>query len=175
MDFLDGSGSFGLGLGGFDVSDFMGFTGDGGFGSMTFDTPDIGNMNSLNLAEDNINRITDGGAFDATKSNGLATLPSPIKSPVGSPKDGNGNDGGFLGGSALEWVGLANSLYKDWDQRDYRDDVYNVAIKDKNDQLAGQKQLVNTYYGVDKDDSAATASEKSNNNPTLTRSSYATR
>ena len=189
---FDGSGSFGLGLGGFDISDFSGLTGDGGFGSMNFDTGNTGlGLNNVGTAG-KLDSF-DKSAFDTISKSGWDSdsqlrLADDIFTGAGfsggETKFSNSNmnttnNTSGSGNSTMDWVlgaaNLANSLYKDKDARDYRDDVFNNQVKTQNDSLEGKKQLVNTYYGVSAGDSAEEAAAKSNNNPTLTRDSYSTR
>ena len=185
---FDGSGSFGLGLGGFDISDFMGFTDS--FGTIDMgDTKFGAGVNDFNTGQQDYlgSFENDFTNFDSTKFTGLGNISDGggLSTLIGgntasslTPASGANNTSGS-GNSTMDWVlgaaNLANSLYKDKDARDYRDDVYNNQVKTQNDSLEGKKQLVNTYYGVSAGDSAEEAAAKSNNNPTLTRDSYSTR
>ena len=164
MALFDGGGSFGLGLGGFDVSDFMGLTGDGGLGSMVFDNGSM-NTSTLDAAKNtfgndlfnpsgvNGSALTnniDVGNYKFTDG-GLANLNGVTGS---GEKGGSWMDsltGGKNGGSILDTGMKAWGLYEASKQNDinnkYREDVFNNQVKAQNDSLAGKKNLINAYYG----------------------------
>ena len=201
MALFDGTGSFGLGFGGFDVSDFLGLTGEGGLGTMNSVDVNLGDsfnesignvkagdstwlVDKMETPENNTGMSlfgkTDTGLGNIT---GLGDSTGGYKSFGDISKQNlSSNNPATSGSNGSDWVtnavslaNLANSLYKDKDARDYRDDTFNNQVKTQNDSLEGKKQLVRSYYSIDDGDSAETAAAKSNNNPTLTRESYSTR
>ena len=156
MAFFDGTGSFGLGLGGFDVSDFLGITGSGGFGTQTigdnkygegFNNMSAGQQDYLSSFGDNFTN------FDSNKFSGLSGTGnnSNFLNTVGNYGSANTSSGDRTSSNwvdnAVQLGTLANSIYKDYDARKFRDTKYNEYIKDKNDQRAGKKNLIASYYG----------------------------
>ena len=162
MGIFDGSGSFGLGLGGFDVSDFLGTTGTGGFGSMNFDA-NVGDTTKLNrdfgstelpsfstsLSTNNLGNITPNTSNGITNSGlgGLNGFGTDTGNKTVSWMDGLLGDNG----SALDTGLKAWGIYEAKKQQDkdnaYRDDAFNANIKTANDKISRDKAIQNQLTG----------------------------
>ena len=134
VDLFDGTGSFGLGLGGFDVSDFLGITGDSGFGSKLYDnvgTSEIGkgqvwgqdassgNFGAFDIGSDSLmpGSVTDaigldGTFYDGTGLGGVAGLTSLSPNMSSAASNGGTKNSATSGSNAMDWVSAAGKAYE---------------------------------------------------------------
>lgn len=156
MALFDGSGSFGLGLGGFDISDFTGLTGNGGLGSMNFDG--LNSVQPINTVSNTINNPTsslglDSGTIDPTtglaklnSSNPFDNLPGTNTTntdTVGQTDSNNlfGEKSGLGGKNFMDIAKLAYGIYSDQDNRSARNHQMNENTRVRNNALARSRKI----------------------------------
>ena len=166
VDLFDGTGSFGLGLGGFDVSDFLGATGDGGFGTMNFDLGDsigsIGDTTKLldrgfdstgDFASNPFGKV-DTGLGNITGFGDSTGNYSSLVDLASVASNGGTKNSATSGSNAMDWVSAAGKAYELYNAKDRQDEsdkrYWDKRADEKDDRamtIAGKKNLAATYYG----------------------------
>ncbi len=156
MAFGDGSGFGGLGFGGFDLSDFLGITGNEGFGNIQYDPTDNALASTKLDGFATQKNMTGQPTFKPTiglKDIGINTQPASVNQSTngygqGGPSSGYGSNG--MGG----WVDAATKLGafdlahdKDKKNEKYRKDVFNFNAREKNDKNQRDRNIQSQLTG----------------------------
>lgn len=155
---FDGTGSFGLGLGGFDISDFLGFTNQAG--TMAYDNPvtNIGDYNTVSKFSTPVINNTGQPTFDTslTVNDSGSIVPNTTGSLTNSGFGSASNIAAYgaqnTGGTdwldtALKIAPIGAALYNDYQNRKIQKHALNENIRTNQNKRERSKSIQKQLTG----------------------------
>lgn len=138
MAFFDGTGSFGLGLGGIDISDTLGFT------TPDVVTPKVGDFTKV--GSPSINN-TGAPVFDAVNN---PKIDLGIKTQEYSPDTSTQSGLGFNSKNLVDLAGFGVSAWNDYQNRKNDEKKFNFNVTSYNNKRARDEAIARQLGGASK-------------------------